>query len=361
MSHKQQIDAVIARVLDSGHYILGREVSAFESAFARYLGVPHALGVGSGTDALQVALRACEVKAGDSVVTVSHTAVATVAAIELAAARPLLVDIEPKTYTINCNKLEDALRRGDANRVKAIIVVHLYGHPADMSAVMQIAMRFGLRVVEDYAQSHGASVAGRQTGTWGDVAAFSFYPTKNLGALGDGGAVATSDASIAERARLLREYGWRARYVSDIAGMNTRLDEIQAAVLHVKLAYLDAENARRRSLAQLYDDRLVCSGLSLPAPAGWARHVYHQYVIRCAERDALRAYLKERGVGTLVHYPVPIHLQPAYRGRIEMLTELPETEAAAREVLSLPMYPELGADRAEAVASLLIAAPQVRR
>jgi dTDP-4-amino-4,6-dideoxygalactose transaminase len=330
-------------VLDSGWYILGAEVAGFEREFADYLGVGHAVGVGSGTDALQLALRACGVGVGDSVLTVSHTAVATVAAIGLCGAEPVFVDIDPATFTMDPERLEEEIRSSPGGRrLKAVVPVHLYGLPADMAAIGEIARRHGLRVVEDCAQSHGASVRGRKTGAIGDIAAFSFYPTKNLGALGDGGMVATGDPDLAERVRRLREYGWEERYVSREAGLNSRLDEIQAAVLRVKLRHLDEDNASRRRIAGLYDSLLKDAGLILPCGRPDAVHVYHQYVIRSRERDALRGHLREMGIGTLVHYPVPVHRQPAYAARDG--GRLPLTERIAGEILSLPMYPELGGD-----------------
>jgi dTDP-4-amino-4,6-dideoxygalactose transaminase len=336
LAHKPEIDSAIAAVLDRGRFILGPEVDSFEKEFADYIAVSHAIGVANGTDALRLALESCGVKRGDRVATVSHTAVATVAAIELAGAIPVLVDIEPASFTIDCNRLEDALR---SQTIRAIVPVHLYGHSADMESILDLAGRYGAMVIEDCAQSHGAAIGARKTGSFGAAAAFSFYPTKNLGALGDGGAVVTNDAAVAERARLLREYGWRERYVSDIAGMNSRLDELQAAILRVKLRYLDGDNGRRRKLADAYTRSLAGSGLRLPGVAKNVTHVYHQYVVRSASRDELRRQLKAAGVGTLVHYPVPVHLQPAYAHLRH--GGLGETESAAREVLSLPMYPEL--------------------
>jgi dTDP-4-amino-4,6-dideoxygalactose transaminase len=347
-------------VLDGGSYILGGEVAAFERSFADYLGAGHAIGVNSGTDALHLALRVCGVGPGDAVVTVSHTAVATVAAIELAGAVPVLVDVDPETFTMDPNRLEDAIRylrdsRGSAGRVnlKAVIPVHLYGQPADMPAIMAVAGRHGLYVIEDCAQSHGASLRGRKTGTWGELAAFSFYPTKNLGALGDGGALVTSDPALAEAARLLREYGWRERYVSSRPGMNTRLDELQAAVLRVKLGHLDEANDRRRQIARLYDALATDGRFVLPRARPDAVHVFHQYVVRTPARDALRAYLRERGVGTLIHYPVPVHLQPAYQGRVPEVGPLRRTEEIVRTVLSLPLYPELTEDQVNGVVQQL--------
>jgi dTDP-4-amino-4,6-dideoxygalactose transaminase len=342
LAHQDEIDAAVRRVLESGWYILGPEVAAFEQEFSATLDVAHTVGVGSGTEALHLALRACGIGPGDAVFTVSHTAVATVAAIELAGATPVLVDIDPRTFTLDPNRLEDALREYKGSRPGAIIPVHLYGHPADMPAFLDIARRYELRVIEDCAQAHGATVQGRKAGTWGDMAAFSFYPTKNLGALGDGGAVVSNTADLAERARLLREYGWRQRYVSEFPGMNSRLDELQAAILRVKLRYLEQENGRRRELARAYETALSPTSLRLPQALGQVEHVYHLYVIRASDRDQLKTYLQENGISTAIHYPVPVHLQPAYQSRIVAgHGGLHETEAACREILSLPMYPQM--------------------
>jgi len=336
-AHKTEIDAAIQRVLDKGWYILGEETNAFESEFAAYIGVAHGIGVGSGTEALHIALFACGIGPGDEVITISHTAVATVAAIELAGATPVLVDIEPDYYTLDPARLEAAI----SPHTKAVIPVHLYGQPADLAPILEIARRHGVRVIEDCAQAHGAIYGGRHVGAWGDIACFSFYPTKNLGALGDGGMIVTNDSTLAERARLLREYGWAERYVSHIPGWNSRLDEVQAAVLLVKLRYLDADNAVRARRAREYDQALRDTWLVTPKRRSDATHVYHLYVVRCPGRDELQTWLKAHDVGALIHYPVPIHLQPAYQGRLRGGDNLPETERAAREVLSLPMYPEL--------------------
>jgi dTDP-4-amino-4,6-dideoxygalactose transaminase len=356
LGRQREIDEAIRQTLDAGWYILGQQTSAFEQEFAGYLGAKHCVGVANGTDALHLALRACGVGAGDVVITVSHTAVATVAAIEMAGAAPLLVDIDPASFTINPEAVEDAVKswRGEG-KVKAIMPVHLYGHPADMQAIAAIARRYELKVIEDCAQAHGATIKGVKVGTFGDAAGFSFYPTKNLGALGDGGAVVTDDSEIAERARLLREYGWRERYVSEIAGFNSRLDEIQAAILRVKLRYLDEENARRREIARVYDERLAPTPLRLPRCRAGVESVYHQYVARSGERDRLREYLRERGIGSLIHYPVPVHLQPAYEHRVAVHGGvLPATEQAAREVLSLPMHSHLTERQVERVCEAII-------
>jgi dTDP-4-amino-4,6-dideoxygalactose transaminase len=341
LAQRPAIDAAVARVLDGGRYVLGDEVASFEREFADYIGRRHGVGVANGTDALVLALRALGVAADDFVVTVSHTAVATVAAIELAGARPLLVDIDPKTYTIDVAELGRVLA-SPPGRIGAIVVVHLYGQPADLDAILPLARRHGVPVVEDCAQCHGARLGDGRVGSFGTVAAFSFYPTKNLGAIGDGGAVVADDEAIVERLKALRQYGWRERYVSHMAGLNSRLDELQAAILRVKLTVLDADNSRRRAIADAYDAGLAASGLVLPVRRAGASHVFHQYVVRSSTRDALQAALAARGIGTNIHYPMPVHLQPAYAHRTAIgPSDLAESERAAREVLSLPIYPQL--------------------
>ena len=349
LAHKKEIDEAIARVLDSGWYILGQEVAAFENEFAAYIGVSSGIGVGSGTEALQLALRSCDIGAGDEVITVSHTAVATVAAIELCGATPVLVDINQDTYTINPDYLEAAI----TPHTKGIIPVHIYGHPVEMESIMRIAHRHKLRVIEDCAQAHGATYKGRKVGAWGDIAAFSFYPTKNLGAIGDGGMVVTNDPLLAEKTKLFREYGWQKRYISEFPGLNSRLDEVQAAILRVKLRYLDEYNKRRQSLARIYDDLLLSTPLVLPICDPNVTHVYHQYVVRSNARDSLREFLQEKGMGTLIHYPVPIHRQPAYQERLRCVNSMANTEKAAKEILSLPMYSELTSEQVHQVAAAI--------
>lgn len=348
LAHRSEIDAAIAAVLDGGRYILGEETRAFEREFAAYVDVQHGIGVGSGTEALHIALAACGAGPGDEVITVSHTAVATVAAIELTGATPVLVDIDPKTYTLDPRKLEAAI----TPHTKVVVPVHLYGAPADLDPILDIARQRGLKVLEDCAQAHGAKYRGRRVGGWGDVATFSFYPTKNLGAIGDGGFIATNDAALAEHIRLLREYGWSERYVSSISGWNSRLDEMQAAILRVKLRHLDEDNARRRALAEIYDEMLP-PAIQRPVTPQDGEQVYHLYVIRHPQRDRLAAHLGARGIGSGIHYPVPIHLQPAYRGRLGETGSLPETERAASEILSLPMYPELSTEDVRQVAGAI--------
>ena len=349
-AHQTEIDDAVARVMQSGMYILGKEVTAFEEEFSAYLGAHYGIGVGSGTDALHIALRACGVVAGDRVATTTLTASATAAAIEMAGAIPVFVDVDPRTGLLDPERLERVIKDDGSQRLKAIVPVHLYGYPADMEAITALANRYGLMVIEDCAQSHGASIDLRKTGTWGHMAAFSFYPTKNLGAIGDGGVVITNDRSLAEKARLLREYGWRERYVSERAGLNSRLDELQAAILRVKLPYLDRENGRRCEVAELYAHALAGSSLETIRPTAKVQHVYHQYVVMCDRRHELLTFLKEEGVGALIHYPVPLHLQPAYLPRRPPMKDaLAHSERLCGRVLSLPMFPELTNDQVDKV------------
>jgi dTDP-4-amino-4,6-dideoxygalactose transaminase len=344
LAHRAEIDQAMTRVLESGRYILGREVEAFESEFATYLGLAGAVGVANGTDALELALRALGVGLGDAVYTVSHTAVATVAAIERTGAVPVLLDVDDETFTLDPDRLATALAHSHdlgGARPRAIVPVHLYGHPANMPAILDIARRAGLLVVEDCSQAHGARLGGQPVGTFGDAASFSFYPTKNLGALGDGGLVASDDPTVATRVRELRQYGWRDRYVSATPGMNSRLDELQAAVLRVKLRHLDAENDRRRAIAARYEARLRGSAVRPPTVSVGSRHVFHQYVIRTKSRDTLRKRLRDRGVATAIHYPVAVHRQPAYTGRVPIPHNLAVTDRLVDEIVSLPVFPAL--------------------
>lgn len=351
LAQRAAIDQAIARVLESGWYILGREVAAFEQEFAAFHSVGHGIGVANGTDALVLGLRALGVGPGDAVVTVSHTAVATVAAIELAGARPVLVDTD-EFYGMDPDQL-DAVMAGRLaagaslpEPVKAIIPVHLYGQPVALDRIMAIAEQHGVAVLEDCSQAHGATFGGQIVGTFGAAAAFSLYPTKNLGAIGDGGALITGDEMLAERLRHLREYGWKERYISHLAGHNSRLDELQAAILRVKLEQLAADNARRQAIAAAYDHGLEGLPLDLPRRRPNSTSTFHQYVIETPHRDALREALRVRGVMTNIHYPQPVHRQPAYAGRVPLgPAGLPRTEAAAGRVLSLPMFPQLDDER----------------
>ena len=350
IAQQPAIDRAISGVLEGGSYILGREVGSFERAFADFVGVSHAVGCASGTDAIELALRACNIGAGDLVFTVSHTAVATVAAVERVGAMAVLVDVEPGTYTMSPHELSRALQKPYAGRPAAVLPVHLYGQPAELSTLCDLARANGLYLIEDCAQSHGAVYRGRPTGSFGDIGCFSFYPTKNLGAFGDGGMAVTKDPALAAALREIREYGWRERYVSAYVGINSRLDSIQAAILGVKLGSLVADNSRRRTIAHRYDLGLSKLPLMLPKRRAEATHVFHQYVIGLTERDRLRNWLHAAGIGTGIHYPVPVHLQPAYRGRLAAgPSGLGVTERAARQILSLPMYPQLSEEMIDCI------------
>ena len=341
---RQAINDAVERVLASGTYILGQEAAAFEREFAAFLGAGFALGCASGTDGLVLALKALGVGPRDTVATVSHTAVATVAAIEIVGAAPLLLDIDEDTYTMDPAELEAVLSasRPDRAPIKAVIPVHLYGQPAAIDVICRLAKRHGVAVIEDCAQAHGAELAGRSVGSWGDAAAFSFYPTKNLGAFGDGGGVATDDAALADRVRALRQYGWDRDRVSGIAGVNSRLDELQAAILRIKLPRLREENARRRAIADAYDLALTDARTAAPVRRPDRTHVFHQHVVRRRDRDAFRQRLMAAGIGSAIHYPVPVHRQPAYAGRIELgPRRCRTTEAVSEQVVSLPMHPGL--------------------
>jgi dTDP-4-amino-4,6-dideoxygalactose transaminase len=354
-SLKPQIDAAIQGVLDRTAFILGKELTNFEQAFAAYVGVKHCVGVCSGTDALEMALRACGIGPGDEVITVPNTYIATCEAISHVGATVRFVDADPRTYNMCVERLaetvEDLVRRrptadrrppSGSGRLKAIIPVHLYGQPADMDSILQIARRHGLKVIEDCAQSHGAKYRGRRTGTFSDVACFSFYPGKNLGAYGDGGAVATNDDEIADRVRLLRNHGQHEKYVHMIEGYCHRLDNLQAAVLAVKLPHLDAWNTARRAHAALYNKLLTdVPGVVTPYVASDVEHVYHLYVIQVPERDRVQAVLKAAGIETGIHYPIPLHEQPAYARLAHKPEDFPVSHALGPRILSLPVYPEL--------------------
>lgn len=337
---RPEIDAAIQRVLDGHAYILGEEVRGFETEFAAFTGAARAIGVANGTDALHLALRAVGVRPGDAVVTVAHTAVATVAAVEMAGAVPVFVDVAPDRYGMD----PEALARAITPNVKAILPVHIYGHPVDMGPILEIAAAHGLPVIEDCAQAHAATWAGAQVGTLGRVGCFSLYPTKNLGALGDAGIITTNDPALAERIGMLRQYGWRHGQISEIPGINSRLDELQAAVLRVKLGHLAEGTRRRRAIARRYCNAFADLPIVTPIEAPDCEPAYHLYVIRTRNRDAMKAALAERGIIAGIHYPVPAHHHPAYRDRFGAVS-LPVTERLAGEILSLPMYPELTDDQ----------------
>jgi len=342
---KEEIDAAIARVVDSSYFLLGRELETFETEFADYLGVKHCVGVGNGLDALHLSLRALGVGPGDEVLVPNNTYIATWLAVTYAGAKPVPVEPDERTYNIDPEKLEGAITK----RTKAIIPVHLYGQPANMDEILAFARKQNLWVLEDAAQAHGARYKGARVGGLGDAAGWSFYPGKNLGALGDGGAVTTNSRELADRVRVLRNYGSRVKYYCDVQGFNSRLDEIQAAVLRVKLGHLDDWNARRRKVAAFYTQELKNSNVALPYVPDWAEPVFHLFVVRSERRDALRQHLENAGINTLIHYPVPPHLQEAYRELDLPAGSQPISERIHQEVLSLPMGPHVSDSQAAAV------------
>ena len=343
---RPELDAAIGRVVGSGRYILTAEIEAFEQAFAEFCGARFAVGVGSGTDAITIALLAIGIEPGDEVITAPNTCIPTIVGIERAGAVPVLADVDPRTYTLDPDEVE----RRITSRTRAIMPVHLYGHPADLSSLERLAEQHGLLLVEDCAQSHGARWGGRPTGSFGAAAAFSFYPTKNLGALGDGGAVVTSDEEVATRARLLRNYGERGRFEHVLHGLNSRLDALQAAVLAAKLPHLEAANERRRAIARRYDDLLRDTPLVVPATADGAEPVFHLYVVQADRRDTFRQTLDGAGVGTVVQYPTPVHRQPAYHD-LDVPGGFPVAERLTERVVSLPLSPDHTDDEIDAVAA----------
>ncbi len=340
-----EIDAAVSRVLASGYYILGPEVDAFESDYAAYCDARHAIGVANGLDALHLALRAMDVGAGDEVIVPSNTYIATWLAVSQCGAVPVPVEPDPGTHNIDPARIETAI----TPRTKVILPVHLYGQPADMDPILAIARKHGLRVLEDGAQAHGARYKGKRLGAHGDAVAWSFYPGKNLGALGDGGAVTTDDDALADRLRVLRNYGSRVKYVNEVQGYNSRLDTLQAAVLRVKLAHLDAWNSRRAALARIYLDGLRDTGLVLPHVPDWAEPAWHLFVVGHPQRDALQRRLAETGIDCLIHYPIPPHKQQAYADAQFGADAFPLASRMAGEVLSLPIGPQLSAQAAEQV------------
>lgn len=353
LSIKAEIDTAVLNVFDSTQFVLGKEVAAFEELFAAYTQTSHVMGVNTGTSALHLSLLAAGIGKGDEVITTPFTFIATVSAIDYTGATPVFVDIDPVSFTIDPAKIEAAI----TPRTKAILPVHLYGQPADMDPIMEIAKRHGLVVIEDAAQAHGAEYKGRRVGSIGDLGCFSFYPGKNLGAYGEGGAVTTNNPEFARTVRMLRDWGAERRYYHDLKGFNYRLEGVQGAVLKVKMKYIEGWTEARRTVAVRYDQALAGSGIPTPHAAADRRHVYHIYAIRDAQRDALQTYLHDHGVSTGIHYPIPVHLQGAFAELGHKEGDFPQSEAAAREVLSLPMYPELPPDQQDIVIAALTARP----
>src|SRR5271165_4533380 len=345
-SIKPEIDAAVARVLDTCQFVLGVEVAGFEQEFAAYCGAAECIALNSGTSALHLALLAAGVGQGDEVITVPFTFVASVAAVTYTGARPVLVDIDPRSFTIDPSAIDAAI----TPHTKAILPVHLYGQPADMDPIMEVARRHGLVVIEDAAQAHGAKYKGRPVGSIGDIACFSFYPGKNLGAYGEGGAVTTNNPEHARTIRMLRDWGQDRKYHHVLRGFNYRMEGFQGAILRAKLRHLERWTEARRAVVQQYDELLADSGVETPAEMPWARHVYHVYTLRTEDRDGLQASLQAEGIQTGIHYPVPVHLQPAYADLGYGRGTFPRSEAAAEQVLSLPLYPELSSQAVAEVA-----------
>jgi dTDP-4-amino-4,6-dideoxygalactose transaminase len=357
LSIKAEIDAAILGVLESTQFVLGKEVAAFEERFAAYTQTSHAMGVNTGTSALHLALLAAGVGRGDEVITTPFTFIASASAIDYTGATPVFVDVDPVSFTIDPNKIEAAI----TPRTKAILPIHLYGQPADMDPIMAIAKRHGLVVVEDAAQAHGAEYKGRRIGSIGDLGCFSFYPGKNLGAYGEGGAVTTNNPEMARTVRMLRDWGAERRYHHELKGYNFRLEGMQGAVLRVKMNYIEAWTEARRNAAAYYDAKLTEIGITPPAVPADRRHVYHIYAIRDAQRDTLQSFLHDHGVSTGIHYPIPVHLQRAFAELGHKVGDFPQAEAVALEELSLPMFPELQTTQQDQVIAALKAWQQAKQ
>ncbi len=336
-SIKEEIDSAVLSTLESGHFILGPQVVKFEESIAAYLGVKHAIGLASGTDALVLALRALNIGEGDEVIIPAYTFFATAGTVMSVGAKPMFVDVDPQSYQIDVSKIRSAI----TPKTKAIIPVHLYGHPAEMNPILEIARDNNLKVIEDNAQGLGAEYLGRKTGSFGDISCLSFFPTKNLGAFGDAGMVVTNDPALAERMRMLRTHGWKKKYYSEEVGYNSRLDALQAAILQAKFPHLDSWNEKRRELAQRYNEKLGSSGVVIPVEREWGKHVYHLYIVRSEKRDALQAFLKQKGIASEVYYPLPPHLATPCRKFGYKEGDFPHAEKASRETFALPLYPEL--------------------
>ena len=346
MAQNTEIISSILRVLNSDNYILGSEVHSFEKEFAEYCESSECIGVNSGTDALILSFRALGIGPGDEVITPSHTAVASVAAIVSCGATPIFVDVEPNTFSIDATLLDNLVTA----KTKAVLAVHLYGHPCDMDIIMEMARARDIHVIEDCAQAHGAEWRGKRVGSFGTVGCFSFYPTKNLGAIGDAGAVVTNDSAVAHRIRSLRQYGWDSERVSMLTSGVSRLDELQAAILRVKLPFLESQNERRRQIAGMYRERLVDTNLIIPSEQVGAKHVYHLFVVRVKQREELISHLNSRGIFPGIHYPLPVHLHPGYQNFATLNSQsLKMTESLSKEILSLPMFPELTDSEIETV------------
>lgn len=345
---KDDINKKISEVLDRGYFVLGEEVQKFETIFSEYVGTKYGLGVNSGSDALFMAIKALNISEGDEVITVSHTFISTVDAIIRNGATPIFVDIDPDTYCMDVSKIEEKI----TDKTRAILPVHLYGHPTDMAPILKIAEKNCLKIIEDCSQAHGAEYNGKKVGSFGDISCFSFYPVKNLGAYGDGGFIALNDELIYQRLKMMQNYGQSKKYHHDFVGLNSRLDEMQAAVLNIKLEYLDKWNDQRRKKAKLYDKLLDDSFYILPTVRSNVSHVYHLYVIQCDKRDEIKDYLSRKNIQTLIHYPIPVHKQKAYLN-LGFDESIPNTENICNNILSLPLNPWLTTNEIEKICTIM--------
>ena len=348
--YKDEIDSAIQKTLNSGLYILGEEVEAFENAFSSYIGCEYSIGVGNGTDAIEIILKALDVGKGDEVITTSHTAVATIVGIISAGATPVLIDVSLEDYLMDVSCIESAI----SPRTKAIMPVHLYGKPANLQALITLAKRYDVFLVEDCSQAHGAMFLEKKVGSFGIASAFSCYPTKNLAAIGDAGVITTDDSSLAQKMRRIRQYGWQSRNSSLEFGINSRLDEVQAAILSVKLKYLDANNLRRREIAGIYKKKFEDIEIKVQNIEGSAISVFHQFVIQVDQREKLISFLEDRGISTAVHYPNPIAQMPGYSDKVKIVGSLSNAKVVSEQILSLPMFPELSDHEVEFVSDCVI-------
>lgn len=347
-SYQAEIEEAVIKVMRGNSYVLGEELSLLEKEFSDYIGTNSSIGVANGTDALELALRALDIGFGDEVITVSHTAVATIAAIESTGAEAVLVDVEPEYYTLDSNQLEDVI----SDKTKAVIAVHLYGQSVNLDIIQNFCKLNKVFLIEDASQAHGAKYRGKRLGSIGDIGCFSCYPTKNLGAMGDAGLITTNNIKLATKIRMLREYGWKNR-ISEYAGRNSRLDEIQAVILRIKLKYLDLDNKKRCQLAQYYMENLSDAQVYLPVIRAQSDPVFHLFVLQVEKRNELLKYLLSKGIQAGIHYPMPVHLQPAYKGRVSISSNMSVTESLSGKIISLPIYPELSLKDAEKIVNTL--------
>ena len=349
ISKKKEINYAIKKVLNSSNYILGKNVKKFENDFSDFIGTKHSIGVANGTDAIEIALKAIDISKGDEVISVSHTALASIAGIILAGAKPVLVDVNKDDFTI---KVED-IKKNINKKTKAILVVHIYGQSANMDAIIKLSKKYNIKVIEDVSQAHGGKFKNKFLGSFGDLSTFSFYPTKNLGAIGDAGAICTNNLKFAEKIKKIREYGWNKKRLADINGRNSRLDEIQAAILRIKLKYLKADIKKRQNIASIYKNTIKNKNIIHPKIFKLEDHAFHLYVIKTKKRNDLLKFLRDNKIVCGIHYPKPIHLQPGYKKKIIVRDQLRNTESLSKEIISLPIYPELKISKVKRISKLI--------